>query len=84
MTDESGPTEGEMPPADAAAPYAAVLARFPLLNDLGIAVYGSLFPFFLETPLHVFEGQRPLDLLAQGRADDVLALLAADYEGSVS
>ena len=39
------------------------------------------FEEFLSTPLPVFEGRTALQTLSLGRADLVLAALAADYEG---
>jgi len=58
------------------------LAALEQIADLGHQVYTREgFEEFLSTPLPVFEGRTALQTLSRGRADLVLAALAADYEG---
>ena len=58
------------------------LAQIQSVRDLGLAVYTREgFQEFLRTPLPGFGGRTPLQKIEQGDVDDVLAALAADYEG---
>lgn len=58
------------------------LARLHEIVDLGTVVYAPEgFAQFLITPLPTFDGRCALQMIEQGRADAVLAALAADYEG---
>lgn len=58
------------------------IARIQELRDLGLTVYTPEgFREFLRTPLPTFAGRTPLQLIEQGQADEVIAALAADYEG---
>jgi hypothetical protein len=58
------------------------LAHIQAVRDLGLCVYTPEgFRQFLRTPLPIFAGRTPLQMIEQGRADDVLAALASDYEG---
>jgi hypothetical protein len=58
------------------------LAQIQEMRDLGLSVYTPEgFQHFLRTPLPSFGSRTPLQLIEQGRVDDVVAALAADYEG---
>lgn len=58
------------------------LAQIQEIRDLGLCVYTPEgFRQFLRTPLPVFDGRTPLQTIEQGKAEDVLAALASDYEG---
>ena len=58
------------------------LAQIQEIRDLGLCVYTREgFRQFLRTPLPVFDGRTPLQMIEQGKAEDVLAALASDYEG---
>lgn len=58
------------------------LALIQDVRDLGLCVYTPEgFQQFLKTPMLTFEGRTPLQMIEQGKADDVLAALATDYEG---
>lgn len=58
------------------------LAQIQEIRDLGLCVYTPEgFRQFLRTPLPVFDGSTPLQMIEQGKAKDVLAALASDYEG---
>lgn len=60
----------------------AQLAHLQELRDLGLTVYSPAgFQAFLKTPLPVFGGRTPLQTIEQGGLDEVIAALAADYEG---
>lgn len=61
------------------------LAQIQEIRDLGLIVYTPEgFRQFLTTSLPEFEGKTALQMIERGRADAVLAALAADYEGVVS
>ena len=50
--------------------------------DLGLSVYAPEgFEQFLRTPLPPFGSRTPLQMIGQGEIADVIAALAADYEG---
>lgn len=58
------------------------LAQIQDVRDLGRLVYTPEgFRQFLQTPLPAFDGRTPLQMIEQGRASEVIAALAADYEG---
>jgi DNA-binding XRE family transcriptional regulator len=58
------------------------LAQIREVRDLGLCVYTPEgFRQFLKTPLPVFAGRTPLQMIEQGQTDDVIAALASDYEG---
>lgn len=58
------------------------LAQIQKVRDLGLCVYTPEgFQQFLKTPLPSFDGRTPLQMIEQGKVDDVTAALAADYEG---
>jgi DNA-binding XRE family transcriptional regulator len=58
------------------------LAQIEEVRDLGLSVYTlEGFQEFLRTPLPTFDGRTPLQMIEQGKADDVIAALASDYEG---
>jgi DNA-binding XRE family transcriptional regulator len=58
------------------------LAQLQQMRDLGLTVYTlDGFRRFLRTPLPLFEQRSPLQMIEQGEIDDVIAALAADYEG---
>ncbi len=60
----------------------ARLANLREIVELGLVVYTAEgFNDFLSTPLGEFDRRTPLQLIEQGAMDDVLAALAADYEG---
>lgn len=60
----------------------AQFAQIQAVRDLGLVVYTPEgFRQFLRTPLPSFDGKTPLQMIEQGRADDVIAALASDYEG---
>ena len=59
-----------------------IRAQIQAVRDLGLCVYTPEgFRLFLKTPLPVFDGRTPLQMIEQGRADDVISALASDYEG---
>src|SRR5215211_1046951 len=69
-------------PARASSRIRTQLARVQEARDLGFTVYTPEgFQEFLRTPLPSFAGRTPLQMIEQGKVDDVLAALAADYEG---
>ncbi len=50
--------------------------------DLSLIVYtADGFREFLTTPLPTFDNRTALQMIEQGRAEDVLGALASDYEG---
>lgn len=58
------------------------LAQLQEMRDLGLAVYSlEGFRLFLRTPLPPLRGRTPLQAIEQGAIDEVIAALAADYEG---
>jgi transcriptional regulator with XRE-family HTH domain len=58
------------------------LAQIQEVRDLGLCVYTlEGFRKFLKTPLPTFAGRTPLQMIEQGKAEDVIAALASDYEG---
>lgn len=60
----------------------AQLPQIQAVRDLGLCVYTlDGFREFLRAPLPNFDGRTPLQLIEQGKTDDVIAALAADYEG---
>jgi transcriptional regulator with XRE-family HTH domain len=69
-------------PARASSRVRAQLAQIQDVRDLGLCVYTPEgFREFLKTPLPIFAGRTPLQMIEQGKADDVIAALASDYEG---
>lgn len=69
-------------PARTSARLRAQLAQIQEVRDLGLCVYTPEgFREFLKTPLPLFAGRTPLQMIEQGNADDVIAALASDYEG---
>ena len=57
-------------------------SRLQEIADLGLLVYTrDGFQAFLTTPLPVFDGRTPLQTIEAGREREVIAALAADYEG---
>lgn len=60
-----------------------LLGQLAELAELGRIVYSDDgFRRFVSTPLPVFSGKTALQMIEQGHAEDVLAALASDYEGS--
>ncbi len=58
------------------------LAQIQAMRDLGLSVYSPEgFQEFLRTPLPTFAGKTALQMIEQGSIDEVVAALAADYEG---
>jgi DNA-binding transcriptional regulator YiaG len=58
------------------------LRQLQQIARLGALVYTPEgFARFLRTQLTAFGGFTPMDAIGNGRADEVLAALAADYEG---
>ena len=58
------------------------LSQIQAMRDLGLTVYSPEgFQEFLRTPLAVFAGKTALQMIEHGAIDDVVAALAADYEG---
>ncbi len=58
------------------------LAQIQEMRDLGLTVYTQEgFRQFLKTPLPVFNGKTPLQMVEQGEIDQIIAALASDYEG---
>ena len=58
------------------------LAQLQEMRDLGLMVYTlEGFRLFLRTPLPDLRGQTPLQMIEQGKIDEVIGALAADYEG---
>jgi transcriptional regulator with XRE-family HTH domain len=58
------------------------LSQIQEVRDLGLCVYTlEGFRQFLKSPLPTFAGRTPLQMIEQGRVDDVISALAADYEG---
>jgi hypothetical protein len=69
-------------PAGASARIRTQMAQIQEVRDLGLCVYTPAgLRQFLKTPLPTFDGRTPLQMIEQGRADAVIAALAADYEG---
>jgi DNA-binding XRE family transcriptional regulator len=69
-------------PPRASARIRTQFAQIQEVRDLGLCVYTPEgFRQFLRTPMPTFEGRTPLQMIEQGKADDVIAALAADYEG---
>lgn len=72
-------------PVRASSRVRAQLAQIQEIRDLGLIVYTPEgFRQLLATSLPEFEGRTALQMIEQGRADAVLAALAADYEGVIS
>jgi DNA-binding XRE family transcriptional regulator len=58
------------------------LGQLQEIRDLGLRVYTlEGFHLFLKTPLPIFGGKTALQMVEQGQGDEVIAALAADYEG---
>ena len=58
------------------------LAQIQEARDLALCIYTPEgFQQFLKTPLPTFDGRTPLQMIEQGKTDDVIAALASDYEG---
>lgn len=58
------------------------LAQIQAVRDLGLAVYTpDGFQRFLQTPLPLFKGRTPLQMIEQSEIDRVLDALATEYEG---
>lgn len=69
-------------PPGASSRVRVQLARIQEVRDLGRCVYTPEgFRLFLQTPLPAFASRTPLQMIEQGQVDDVIAALAADYEG---
>ena len=69
-------------PAGASTRVRFQLARIQAMRDLGLTVYSpDGFREFLRTPLPAFGGKTALQMVEQGAIDEVVAALAADYEG---
>jgi DNA-binding XRE family transcriptional regulator len=69
-------------PARASSRIRTQLAQIQEVRDLGFCVYTpDGFREFLKTPLPIFEGRTPLQMIEQGQTDAVIAALASDYEG---
>ncbi len=69
-------------PARAGTRVRFQLARIQAMRDLGLSVYSPTgFQEFLRTPLPTFAGKTALQMIEQGSIDEVVAALAADYEG---
>lgn len=77
-TVERWETQNTPPTADAAA---EIFARLQQIAQLGQIVYTQGFTQFMTTPLHAFQGRTAVKLLERGESEQVLAALAADYEG---
>ncbi len=57
-------------------------AQIQEMRDLGVMVYTPEgFQRFLRTPLPPFKGRTALQMIEQGQIAEVIAALAADYEG---
>ncbi len=58
------------------------LAKLKEIEELGLLVYTCEgLREFLSTPLPIFDGHSALETIRLGQHDQVLAALAADYEG---
>lgn len=69
-------------PTRASSRLRAQFAQIQEVRDLGLCVYTlEGFRQFLKTPLPTFADRTPLQMIEQGQADEVIAALAADYEG---
>jgi uncharacterized protein (DUF2384 family) len=69
-------------PTRASSRIRTQLAQIQEVRDLGLCVYTPEgFRQFLRTPLPAFAGRTPLQMIEQGKANDVIAALASDYEG---
>jgi uncharacterized protein (DUF2384 family) len=69
-------------PAGASSRIRSQLAQIQEVRDLGLCVYTPEgLRQFLKTPLPVFEGRTPLQMIEQGSAGAVIAAFASDYEG---
>jgi hypothetical protein len=52
------------------------------IEELGLSVYAADgCQLFLDTPSQSADGLTPRQMIELGRAADVLAILASDYEG---
>ena len=59
-----------------------LLSKIQTVRDLGLMVYTlEGFRLFMRSPLPTLNNLTPLQLIEQGRIDDVIAALASDYEG---
>ena len=69
-------------PARASSRVRFQLAQIQEMRDLGLTVYTPEgFQAFLRTPLPAYDGKTPLQLIEHGSIEEVVAALAADYEG---
>ena len=69
-------------PARSSSRIRIQLAQIQGVRDLGLCVYTPEgFRQFLRSPLPSFDGRTPLQMIEQGKANDVIAALASDYEG---
>lgn len=58
------------------------LAEIAEIVELGLVVYTpDGFREFLTTPLRTFDHRTALQMIEQGRAEDVIGALSSDYEG---
>jgi hypothetical protein len=59
-----------------------ILSQIQEIAELGLKVYTPEgLTQFLKTPLPVFAGLTALQMIQIGRGDEVMSVLAADYEG---
>jgi DNA-binding XRE family transcriptional regulator len=58
------------------------LAQLKEMRDLGLMVYTPEgFRLFMRSPLPDLGGQTPLQMIEQGKIEEVIGALAGDYEG---
>jgi hypothetical protein len=73
---------GQRSNADYAARLERIFAEYPEVGRVGRAVYDDdALLVLLLRPSERFGGQSGLELLQAGREDEVISVLAADYEG---
>jgi DNA-binding XRE family transcriptional regulator len=69
-------------PANAKTRIRSQFAQLQEMRDLGLSVYTPEgFHHFLRTPLPTFGGRTALQMIEQGRIEEVIGALASDYEG---
>ena len=69
-------------PAGASSRIRTQMAHIQEVRDLGLSVYTlEGLRQFLKTPSPTFDGRTPLQMIEQGKVDDVISALASDYEG---
>jgi DNA-binding XRE family transcriptional regulator len=69
-------------PETVSAQTRILFSQLQEMRDLGLTVYSAEgFRAFLRAPLPEFDGRTALQMIEQGLVENVIAALAADYEG---